>query len=363
MMDIQERFPENFAETLKSYGSFSLPREVKIGLRTTVRYVSPHNVVIAGLGGSAIGGDLVRRWQYRNLCAPLEVCRGYELPGYVDGRSLVLIVSYSGETEETLSCFVEAARRGAMIVGVASMGRLVRYCSRLGYPLIRVPAGYPPRSALPFIFPAIITILDKAGLLKDYKHEVEDAVTVLEKIRDKTRRAVPFDDNLAKKLVAELRGSTPVIYADRAFGEVALRWKNQFNENRKIHARAEVFPELNHNELVGWEGTVHIHRRSTVIILRDPEEDASMKSRIDFTRDILKTKFVRTIELYPEGKSLLAEILYFVYLGDMVSLYSALDAAVDPFETVTIHRIKDRLKETVDLHSRLDREIEEIAGK
>ena len=363
MMDIQEDFPENFAETLKSYKSFSMPVEVKIGPKTTVRYVSPENVVIAGLGGSAIGGDLVRRWQYQKLRVPLEVCRGYELPGYVDHRSLVLVVSYSGETEETLSCFVEAARRGAMIVGVASMGRLIRFCSRLGYPLMRVPAGYPPRSALPFILAAIITILDKSGLLKDYQDEVKDAVKVLEKIRDETRRVVSPDSNLAKSLAVQLRGSTPVIYADRVFGEVALRWKDQFNENRKIHARAEVFPELNHNEMVGWEGTTHIHRRSTVVLLRDSDEGEPTKARIDFTRDVLKSKFIRIHELYPEGKTLLSKILYFVYLGDMISLYSAMDAAIDPFETVIINKIKDRLKETVNLSSRLDIEIEEIAGK
>ena len=361
MLEIQERFPENFEETLESYKNFSLPDEVKINSTIKIRYVSPANVVVVGLGGSAIGGDLVRRWRYANLCVPFETCRGYELPGYVDKQTLVLVVSYSGDTEETLSCFVEAVRKGCMVVGVASEGRLINYCGKLGYPILRVPAGYPPRSALPFILAALIIVLDRVGLIKDYQGEVDEAVVVLKKIRDETGRDIPLERNLAKQVATEFKGVMPVIYADRVFGEVALRWKTQFNENRKIHARVEVFPELNHNELVGWESANKTDLTSTVVMLRDSDEDEPTKARVEVTKEVLEARGIKVIELYPDGKTPLAKILYLTYLGDVASLYSAVDASIDPFETAVIHKVKDQLKEKINLQSKLDKEVEKIA--
>jgi glucose/mannose-6-phosphate isomerase len=359
MFEIEERFPENLEGALGSYADFSLPSEVKINSRTIIRYATPSNVVIAGMGGSAIGGDFVKRWFRKTLGIPLEVCRSYELPGYVNENSLIVAISYSGETEETLSCFVEGIRRRSMIVGIASSGRLAGYCSELGLPLIRIPMGYPPRAALPFILAALITVMNRFEFLKCRKRDLKEAVQVLEKVRDETRRSIPVEKNLAKSIASNLTGSI-IIYAEEAFEEAARRWKGQLNENGKMPAKTEVFPELNHNELVGWENP-HIHPgRFSVIILRDTTEEPAMKVRVDITTDILRKKGLNVIELYPEGKSLLSKTLYFCYVGDMVSLYSAVREHVNPFKTEYITQVKKELADRVDHQSLLDLAISQM---
>ena len=363
MFEIEERFPENLEEALESYADFSLPPEVKINSRTVIRYVAPSNAVIAGMGGSAIGGDFIKRWFRKSLGIPLEVCRSYELPGYVDENSLVVTVSYSGETEETLSCFVEGIRRRSMIVGIASSGRLVGYCDRLGIPLLRIPMGYPPRAALPFILAALITVMNRFGFLKCRKRDLREAVQVLKKVRDVTRRSIPVEENLAKSIASKLTGSMIIIYAEEAFEEAARRWKDQLNENGKMLAKIEVFPELNHNDLVGWEDSRVSPRRFSVMILRDTTEEPAMKARVDITTDILRKKGLKVIELYPEGKSLLSKTLYFSYVGDLVSLYSAVRARVNPFETEFITQVKKGLADRVDHQSLLDRAISQMNGK
>ncbi|HJX23467.1 MAG TPA: bifunctional phosphoglucose/phosphomannose isomerase [Candidatus Bathyarchaeia archaeon] len=363
MFEIEERFPENLEEALERYANFSLPPKVEINSKTTIRYATPSNAVIAGMGGSAIGGDFIKRWFRKTLGIPLEVCRSYELPGYVDENSLVVTISYSGETEETLSCFVEAIHRRSMIVGIASAGRLAGYCSRLGIPLIRVPTGYPPRAALPFILGALITVMSRFEFLKCRKRDLKEALQVLKKVRDETKRLIPVEKNIAKSIASKLTGSIIVIYAEEAFEEAARRWKDQLNENGKMLARIEVFPELNHNDLVGWENSRVSSRRYSVMILRDTTEEPAMRARVDITTDILRKKGLNVIELYPEGKSLLSKTLYFSYVGDMVSLYSAVRARVNPFETEFITQVKKGLADRVNHQSLLDRAISQMKEK
>ena len=205
------------------------------------------------MGGSAIGGELLKDYARSQAPVPIEVSKDYTLPAYAEQSSLVVIVSYSGETEESLSAFLDAQRRHCMTYCISSGGSLLEFAEKLNVPHLRVPAGMPPRAASPYLLVPQLVLLEKMGLVSGVSEGLSDASRNLEKISRENAPEKPAESNPAKLLASGINGTVPVVYGFGIYRGVAQRWKQQFNENAKVPAKWDVFPELDHNEIVGWE--------------------------------------------------------------------------------------------------------------
>ncbi|MDZ7374420.1 MAG: bifunctional phosphoglucose/phosphomannose isomerase [candidate division KSB1 bacterium] len=305
---------------------------------------SIQNIVIAGMGGSAIGGDIVRCLTYRESPVPIAVVRHYQLPAYVGEKTLVVVSSYSGDTEETLSAFEEAISRRAQIVCISSGGAVARIAAEQGYPLLRIPTGYPPRSALGFLTIPVLYLLARLGFISRLEEAFRETVSVCAELSESYSPDRP--DNLALQIAERLLGKIPVIYASVVPMEaVALRWKGQISENAKVLAYANVFPELNHNEIVGWGLLREIQSRIQVICLRDAGDHDRVVKRMDISLEILRGQTGEVIQVQSRGDSLMARLFSLIVLGDFVSYYLALLNRVDPTPVDNITFLKNRLRE------------------
>jgi len=219
--------------------------------KINVNFPKPNNIVIAGMGGSGIGGELLKDYARNQAPVPIEVSKDYTLPAYAGKRSLVVIVSYSGDTEESLSAFLDAAKRGCMMFCVSSGGALLEQATKLNVPLLKVPLGMPPRAASPYLLMPQFLLMEKLGLVKGVSHGLNEASRILQKVSRENAPENPVEENPSKSLALGLNGTMPVVYGFGIYRAVAQRWKQQFNENAKIPAKWDSFPELDHNEIVG----------------------------------------------------------------------------------------------------------------
>ena len=304
----------------------------------------PRQVVVLGMGGSAIGAELVAGLLEATAPVPIAIHRGYGLPGYVGPETLVIASSYSGNTEETLSGYEEARRRGAQVVAVTTGGELARRAEQDGVPLMRIRAGLQPRAAIGYSLMPQLAIFHRAGLMDDPEPAVRETVEVLKRRRARFEPAVPAAENEAKQVALEFYQHLPVIYGTQGWkGVVAYRWKTQINENAKAQAMANRFPELNHNETVGWEVPPAINRLCQVVLLRDRTEAAVIQRRIEVTAEIMRPHVAGIREVWAEGDTELARLFSLLYLGDYVSLYLAYLYRVDPTPVKAIDRLKGEL--------------------
>jgi glucose/mannose-6-phosphate isomerase len=317
----------------------------KLAQKIQVNYRKPNNVIVAGMGGSGIGGDLLKDWARNKTDVPIEVNREYQLPAYADKRTLVLITSFSGDTEESLGAFLDALKRKCMIFCVSSGGALLENAERLNVPYLRVPGDMPPRAALPYLFVPLLLEAEKIGLVSGVSAELSEAVALLEKISNNNSPQKPAAENLSKTLALGIGQTVPVVYGFGFYRSVAQRFKTQFNENSKIPAKWEVFSELNHNEIVGWEGAGELGKCFSAIFIRDEEEPTEIRSRIEITKELVGKAGVGLFEVQAQGKSPLAKMLSTICIGDFASMYLAILHGVDPTPVKTINYLKDTLKE------------------
>ena len=302
------------------------------------------NIVILGMGGSGISGDIARTLLASELSVPLDVVKGYSLPGYVGGDTLVFAVSYSGETEETLSCYKQAAKKGARIIAITSGGELRRMASDAGHPVIGIPGGLQPRAALGYLLMPVIVILSRLEMIPDISSSIEEAVSVLKEMHREFSFENLEDANLPKRLARMLFGKIPVVYgSEGVLSAAALRWKCQFNENSKIPAFQNVFPELNHNEIVGWELMKDRTRSFHLIMLRSADEHDRIQKRIDITLPLIADHLDGVTEIWARGDSRLAQLLSTVYIGDLTSVYLAILNGVNPTPVDRIKLLKKKL--------------------
>jgi len=327
--------------------------------RVQIAYTQPRNIVIAGMGGSAIGGELLRDWLNDKASIPIAVCRDYVLPTYVDEKSLLIAVSYSGETEETLSALLHAVKRHCMIVTVSSGGHLRAFSQKLEIPHIQIPEGFAPRAAIAYLFFPLVTVMEKIGVNKE-TDEVEESLQILQKTSRENALTTPFEKNLAKKLASEIEGTIPIVYGFRQYSAVARRLKCQFNENSKVPSKFDMFSELNHNEVVGWEASNNLTKNFSIVFLRDPEEPLEIKQRIQVTKQIASPKVSKILEIHALGKKKLAKMLSAQYIGDFASVYLALLQGVDPSPTKTISYLKQEMKKKHDVISKLEEEVKRV---
>ena len=342
--------PKHYAEAAKTAKTVS------------ISYPQPQGIIVAGMGGSAIGGELLKDWARDKIAVPIEVCREYSLPAYADKNSLVFVVSYSGETEESLSVFLDAIKRKCMIVCISSGGVLHEFAEKLNVPYLRVPSGMAPRATLPYLFMPLPILLNKIGLVSDVTPEISETIKILRQVSDSNSPEKPFKDNFSKKLASNICGTVPVVYGFGIYRAVAQRLKTQFNENSKVPAKWEFFPELNHNEIVGWEAVKELAKYFSVIFIRDNDESEAMRQRIQATKELICKESVKVFEVQSIGKSMLAKMSSVICTGDFTSVYLAIMRGIDPTPVKTITLLKEKMKRS-GVKEKIIRELQKFSAK
>lgn len=356
-------FYENLKKAVKNVKAFKLPEKVKVG-NHFIRYADVENVVFAGMGGSAIAGDVIKDWVEKEVKIPMEAVRGYHLPAYTDESTLVFLISYSGNTEETLSCMLDAAQKGCKMISISSNGALARATQALGLPLIGLPKMAAARVSFPYLVAPIPYLLAKLNILPFDKVEKEmtEATEMVGKLTEKYGIDVPFEKNFAKKAAFQIFGTVPIIYSYALYRSVALRFKTQINENCKLPARFDVFPELDHNEIMGWEAEKQILKHYTLILLRGPEEPEEVKTRIEVLKEKFFTKAKSMMEIQAQGQTALARIFHLLFTADMITLYLSVLRRRDPVASQTFEILKHQMTERLGTLNKLEEKIRKLAG-
>ena len=316
MLVLVDRFPEMLGEGAALAGKVDLNK-----------YRAIKNIALAGMGGSAIAGDIVKELVAHKLKVPFLVLRNYNIPKCITKGSLVIVCSYSGNTEETLSAFKQAQAAGAKIIVITSGGKLGKLAQ--GLTRIIIPGGLPPRAALGYFLGCLLVLLNAGA-------DIPKVKKTLNKLRAKYKLA-------SRRLAGKLQHKLPLIFATNGINEaVGLRYKTQFNENGKVTAHLAVFPELDHNELESLAKLKKGKHDFYLLILRSLQESARMRQRINITRQILSAH-MPVKELWGEGRSRIMENLSLINFGDYLSIYLAQKRGVDPTPVNAIEGFKRRL--------------------
>lgn len=300
--------------------------------------------MFCGMGGSAAAGDLVSAAYADDAPVPLVVRRGYSLPAWVGRDTVVFCLSYSGDTEETLSAYKEAASRGAHTVAICAGGELAAQAARSGDPHLPVPGDAPqPRAALGSLTGATIGALVSEGVLEDAGDQVDQAVADLHEQQERLGIDTRTERNRSKQIAAFVGSRIPVIWGSEGVSwAAAWRWKCAFNENAKIPAFASALPELDHHEVVGW--TKGHADAFCLVVLREPGEHPSVQARLDATLPEIRAADMEVLEVRAEaGRSPLARGLELMLAGDVASAYHAIERGIDPAPIDAIARVKARL--------------------
>lgn len=306
-------------------------------------YHEINSVVVAGMGGSAIGGSLLQALAEPECPVPISVNRDYDLPAYVSDNTLVIASSYSGNTEETLSALDEALALGAKPVAVTTNGRLAEIATGQGLPLVQFSYSSPPRAAVGHSFTLLLGLLFRLGLLEDKTDEIAEAIDVMLRLQRVIGPQVPAARNPAKDLTLRMMGKVPTIYGSGILTPVARRWKGQFNENAKTWAAYDELPELNHNTVLGYEHPSHRHDTMFVVMLRSSLEEPRIQTRFEVTAELLEQVGIDHVMIASWGESPTAQMLSALHYGDFVSYYLAALNAVDPTPNPAIDYLKEKL--------------------
>jgi glucose/mannose-6-phosphate isomerase len=293
------------------------------------------------MGGSAIGGDLAAALLADELKVPMSVHRDYGLPGYVGRDSLVIVSSYSGNTEETLSSFEEARKRGAKVLALTTGGKIAELARASNYPVVTFSYKAQPRAALGYSLGLVLGVLNKLGFARDLSDDIEAALSDLAKLEERVHEGARTND--AKKMALELYGRFPFAYGAGVMGVMARRVKGQWNENAKNWSAFDVMSELNHNAVVGFEHPPIAKEALTVLLLRSDRDNPRHKLRFEITRELLDRARIPHKTLEFSGRNMLSEVLQMVYFTDYVSFYVALLNGADPSPNDSIDFLKDRL--------------------
>ncbi len=342
--EIKAQDPDGMYEAIRTF-----PDQFSVGRTAAASPALPESefasVVICGMGGSAIGGELLCSLVAPASSTPFFVNRSYDLPAFVDDRALVIISSYSGNTEETLSAFDEAEKRGATIIGLTSGGKVQERCENAGYPVVVMPGGMQPRAALGYSFAALVTIAERLAFIKSQEEAWEEAIALLHDLAE--QEANP-DRSSGYELAESLWDLTPLIYTGNGLlRPVGTRWCGQIQENAKRLAFGNRLPELNHNEIMGWEERSAIHRQIGIVMLHDSGDHAAVRRRTEVTKELLHDRAAKWIDVHSQGRSPLARMLSIIHLGDWFSFYLAMLHGVDPTPVKLISRLKETLATTV----------------
>lgn len=333
MWDLAAGLPEQVAAAAGSVDGLALPAADDID-----------HVVVFGMGGSGIGGDVLAAVAAPLATVPVTVVKGYECPAYVGPRSLCIAVSFSGNTEEVVEAAQDAVAVGAQVVAVSSGGALADLAAGWSARWIRLPGDIPmPRAGIGAVTVPLLLVLEDVGVMPGARDQVAAAVAQLGRRRD----ALLKPGNLAEGLARRLRGTLPIVYGGGALGAVAAsRWKNQINENAKAPAFAGTYPELCHNEICGWGQHGDVTRQVfSLVQLRHDLEHPQVARRVGIVAELVEEVVATVEEVHAEGDGALAQLLDLVLIGDFVSLHLAFDVGIDPGPIPVLDDIKARLRE------------------
>jgi glucose/mannose-6-phosphate isomerase len=300
------------------------------------------NVVVTGMGGSALAALLAKVWLKNDIKIPFDIIRGYELPAYVNRNTLVIASSYSGNTEETVSALEQAIGKGAQLGVIAAGGTLMRIAEESGISNVKVPGGLQPRMAVIYDLRALLALLDNFGVVHGKSEEVESVSQWLGVQSAAWDPAVPAEQNYAKQLAKQAVGKTPVFYGGALTAPVAYKWKISFNENAKNVAFWNEYPEFNHNEFLGW--TSHpVEKPFAVFDLVSSFEHPQILKRFEVSDRLLSGMRPKATVVNLVGESLIAQLLWASILADYVSIYVAILNGVDPSPVELIEKFKKEL--------------------
>lgn len=298
------------------------------------------NIVVCGIGGSAIAGDLVRSY-LTELATPIIVVRGYKLPAIVNDRSLIVISSYSGNTEESLTLFEQAVARKLHIVAISTGGKLAERCATLRISVLPQKAGMQPRAAMAYGFVPLLSLLEHLGLVTDQSSMIESAAAALENLVMSEDNVGSSSYTLAHQLIAKIA----IVYsADDIIGAVGTRWRGQLQENAKHLAYSSVLPEMNHNEINAWQHPADLLDRMHVVLLRSPaDEHERVALRFSILQEYLAKQGVQYSEVHATGETRLARMFSLIAMGDWTSYWLAIQTNTDPTPIPAIDYLKQRL--------------------
>lgn len=316
--------------------SKQLVEAIKIGEKSSLKKHSStlNNVLISGLGGSGIGGTIVSQITATEAKLPICVSKGYFLPANVNQHTLVIISSYSGNTEETVQTLEEALNRKAKIVCITSGGKIADIAQKNNLDLIVIPGGMPPRSCLGYSLTQLFFVLHYFEvILGKFKQELKNAISLIDSEEKNIK-------SLSKEIAKKLSGKIPVIYTTTYKEGIAIRLRQQINENAKMLCWHHVFPEMNHNELVGWREK---NENLAVIFFRDNEEYSRNNTRFEICKEVISKYTSTLIEIYTKGNSDIEKAIYLIHLGDWISMFLADIKGIDATEVKIIDHLKSEL--------------------
>jgi glucose/mannose-6-phosphate isomerase len=334
MIDELTRFPEQIKEIVDNLKEASFPKIYNI-----------KNIIISGMGGSAISGDILNKYLRNKLSIPVFVNRYYDLPKWANKNTLVIAQSYSGNTEETLSAFKHAYEKNCNIIAITSGGKLSEYSSKRNIFNIKIPSGYPPRTATGYLLFSALISLKKIGLYQhNIESDIEESIQITKELLSEINENIPLNENLAKQIASKINDTIPQIYGWGIYEPIAKRWATQFNENSKVISRYGFVTECNHNDMEGWGQNPKVTKQFTCILLRDKKlESISFNTRLNFMIKLFNDAAANVIEVNINGKCGLAKLMYSMYLGDFISFYHAVLRNVDPTPVTVISQLKDEL--------------------
>jgi len=330
---------------------YDFPQQLNHALEISEGFVYGHqgrdirNIIVIGMGGSAIGGDVCKVLLGNDLTVPMVISRNYLIPNWVNEYSMVICSSYSGNTEETLSAFTDAKEKGALICGISTGGKLTDRLNEINADIIQIPAGLQPRAALAYSVVPMLSILESFVGIGSYVLDEIPKISVL--LSDKRDTYCQEDQsNPTYQLASEIFQTLPIIYGTTETTAIAaLRMKGQLCENGDMLAYHNELPEINHNEIVGWENNSSLFDRFSVIWLTDGQDHSRVQLRQNITRKLIASKNVPNHTISVSGSTASERFLHLIHFGDWVSYWCAILHGSDPSPVVPIEELKADLEE------------------
>jgi len=327
MLSVLKAFPEQIKEAYKLENAITLK-----GL--------PENIIICGMGGSSISGIILAEYiKSLGVKIPVFNIEDYSLPNYATKNSLIIIASYSGNTEEAVSCYKQGLKSGFNVIAIASGGKILELATNNRKPIIIIPKGYQPRNAVAFLFFPMLRILENSGIIPNQSDKVNDLSATL-------NRHMNVYEKTAQDLAQKIYGKIPIIYSSSDFYCVAYRWKSEFNENSKILSYCNVFPELNHNELMGYVNYSKMNIPLHIIMLRYDEDNKRIIKRMNITKKLVKelsNDKITFSDVLIKGDCWLTRLFTTICLGDLASYHLALLYSTDPTPVDVVERFKKEM--------------------
>ena len=327
MLELIKEFPAQLLTALEIGEKSELKTKFNIPVR---------NVVVAGLGGSGIGGNLMSELLREELSVPVIVSKSYFLPAFIDASTLLILCSYSGNTEETIACATQAIEKKIRPVIITSGGELEKLAVQHQFDLIKIPGGFPPRACLGYSVTQLFFVLKHVGLINDtFETKLQKTAIFLKQTQEKIKQAT-------KLLAAEISNKIVIVYAEDKYESVALRLKQQINENSKMQCWYNVIPEMNHNELVGWRAQ---NNSLAVIMLRSDDEFYRNTQRTLFSKEIINKKSDFVFEIYANGEDTFEKHFFFIHFADWLSYNLAVEQGYDPSEIEVLNKLKSHMSD------------------